>query len=216
MRALVVLALLGPTTAIAATPLAPAKGRLLIARRELVDPNFSQTVVLLLEYSAEGSLGVIVNRPAGIQPGKLLPDVKALASYDGPVYLGGPVALDSIVWLGRGCESLEDVERVFGDVCYGGTLEPLVEFARSAATPTRLRLYVGYAGWGAGQLDRELAHGDWHVLEGREERVFMDDPHELWEHLVPPPQPLETRVNDPAGPEHAVAYTFTSNARSGR
>jgi putative transcriptional regulator len=195
---LVLLALFGPPQVLAGTPLALAKGRLLVARRELVDPNFVQSIVLLLEYSAEGALGVIVNRPAGVPPSKLLPDVNELAGYDGPVYLGGPVGLDTLVWVGRGCASLHDVQPVFGEVCYGGSLEALVAFARSAATPERLRLYVGYAGWGAGQLERELAHGDWQVIEAREERVFMDDPHSMWERLVPAPQPLETRVIDGA------------------
>jgi len=202
--ALVLLALLGPPRVLAATPLTPAKGRLLIARRELVDPNFSQSIVLLLEYSDEGAIGVIVNRPAGIPPNKLLPDVHELAGYDGPVFLGGPVGLDSLVWLGRGCASLSDVQPVFGEVCYGGSLDALVAFARLAATPERLRLYVGYAGWGAGQLERELAHGDWQVLEAREEQVFMDDPHTLWERMVPAPQPIETRVIDGSSPLRGV------------
>ena len=75
-------------------------------------------------------------------------------------------------------------------------------------------MYVGHAGWGGGQLDREIARGDWHVVEARDERVFVEDPQALWERLVPAPQPLETRS---APPETAPALALaTSSDRSSR
>ena len=195
--ALVALTLLA-AAAQAAPQLAPAKGRLLIADRKLGDANFSQSVVLLLEYSPQSALGLIVNRPAGVSPSALLPDVSALAQYDGPVYLGGPVGIEMLVLLVRGCESLAHTERVFDDVCYSGSPELLDHLTGDGATPSRLRFYVGYAGWGPGQLDLEIARGDWHVVEARDERVFSEEPRALWERLVPAPQPLETRAPTPA------------------
>jgi putative transcriptional regulator len=182
----------------AAPALAPAKGRLLIADRKLSDANFAQSVVLLLEYSPERALGLIVNRPAGVSPSALLPGVTALAQYDGPVYLGGPVGIDMLVLLVRGCDALADTERLFDDVCYSGSPGLLDHLTRDGATPGRLRFYVGYAGWGARQLDVEIAHGDWHVLEARDERVFSEEPRALWERLVPGPQPLETLAPAPS------------------
>jgi putative transcriptional regulator len=181
----------------AAPQLAPAKGRLLIADRKLSDANFSQAVVLLLEYSQERALGLIVNRPAGVSPSALLPAVSALAQYDGPVYLGGPVGIEMLVLLVRGCEALADTERLFDDVCYSGSPALLDHLTRDGATPSRLRFYVGYAGWGARQLDAEIARGDWHVLEARDERVFTEEPRALWERLAPGPQPLETLAPAP-------------------
>jgi putative transcriptional regulator len=202
--ALAVLALCAASGTLAATAVPPAKGRLLIADRGLSDANFAQSVVLLLEYSPERAIGLIVNRPAGITPGTLLPEMSALAQYQGPVYLGGPVGIQMLVLLVRGCESLDDIEPLFDDVCYSGSPELLDHLAHDGATPSRLRLYVGYAGWDAGQLDIEIARGDWHVIEARDERVFSEEPRALWEHLVPAPQPLETLAPAPAGASRAA------------
>ena len=190
---LVVLALLGAAGAMAASRLAPAKGRLLIAARSLADPNFSRSVVLLLEYSQDGAVGVIVNRPAGVPPSALLPDLSALSRYEGCVYLGGPVAIDMLVLLVRDCDAFDDAQPVFEDVCYGGSAEAARRGDSRGATASRVRMYVGHAGWGAGQLDAEIARGDWHIVEARDERVFIEDPHALWERLVPRRSPLETR-----------------------
>jgi putative transcriptional regulator len=186
-----------------AAPLAPAQGRLLVARPELTDPNFSHAVVLLLEYSPAGALGVILNRPTGVTPHQLLPNMDALAGYDGPVYLGGPVGIDMLIVLLRGCGAQEDAQAVFADVCYSGSPDLLAQAARSGATPARLRLYVGYAGWAAGQLEVEIARGGWAVLPARTEQVFVENPHTLWQRLVPPPQPLETRAPAPWQPAGA-------------
>ena len=192
---LVLLALFGVAGATPAPRLAPAKGRLLIAGRALGEASFSQSVILLLEYSEEGALGVIVNRPAGIPPAALLPDVGGLARYDGSVFLGGPVGIERLLFLVRGCDRLAETQPVYGDVCYSGSAELLDELARTGdAKPERLRMYVGYSGWGAGQLEREIARGDWHVAEARDERVFSQDPFVLWERLVPAPEPIETRA----------------------
>ena len=212
---LVCLALLGAAVATAAPRTAPAKGRLLIAARALGDPNFSRAVILLLEYSEDGALGVIVNRPAGIPPSALLPEDDALSRYDGSVYLGGPVGLEMLVLLVRGCERLAETEPVYGDVCYSGSADVLDELASHGATPSRLRMYVGYAGWGAGQLEREIARGDWHVVEARDDRVFSEDPLALWERIVPAPQPIETRVLPPPA-DYVVALAATSTDRSSR
>jgi putative transcriptional regulator len=210
----VALVSIGAPDAMGAPPLAPAKGRMLIAGRAIADPNFSHSVILLLEYSADGALGVIVNRPAGIPPSALLPDLSALSRYDGSIYLGGPVGVEMLLLLVRGCDRVEDAETVYGDVCYSGSAKALAELARDGAKRRRLRMYVGYAGWGAGQLDREIARGDWHVAEARDERVFSEDPQTLWEHLAPAPEPIETRVAPPDLP--AIVLAATSTDRSSR
>jgi putative transcriptional regulator len=209
---LVFLALVGAAGATAAPRLAPAKGRLLIAGRALGDANFSHSVILLLEYSEEGALGVIVNRPAGIPPAALLPDVSGLARYEGSVFLGGPVGVERMLLLVRGCDRLAATQSVYGDVCYSGSAEVLDELARTGdAKPERVRMYAGYSGWGGGQLEREIARGDWHVAEARDERVFSEDPFALWERLAPAPEPIETRIRRP--PADVVVALTTSTDR---
>lgn len=211
MAAAMAAVLLAGAVAVHAAQLPPAQGRLLIAARNLGDPNFSQTVVLLLEYSEAGALGVIVNRPVGISPAALLPEVSGLSAYDGSVFMGGPVAVQSLLLVVRGCASIAEAVPVFEDVCYGGA--ELLERVAPGAKQATVRMYAGYAGWAPGQLDREIARGDWHVTHARVEDVFSSEPLALWEKLLPPPQPIETRVM-PEGDEDAPRVILSWERRS--
>ncbi len=172
----------------------PARGNLLIAARDLLDPNFTKSVVLLLHYDEDGAVGVIINRRTQMRPTDILPDIDALEDYRGLVYLGGPVSLGNLVVLLRTEESAGGAEPIIDDVFALTSFESLNELVTRNPAEASLRLYAGYAGWGPGQLNLELARNDWHLIPARSKDVFSDKPDELWQQLIPLPQPLQVKT----------------------
>ncbi len=172
----------------------PTRGNLLIASRDLLDPNFSKSIVLLLHYDDDGAFGVMINRRTQMRPTEILPDVDALEDYRGLIYLGGPVSLGNLVVLLRTEESTGAAEPIIDGVVVLTSFESLNEIVTRNPAEASLRLYAGYAGWGPGQLDRELARDDWHLIPARSEDVFSDKPDELWQRLIPLPQPLQVKL----------------------
>ena len=112
-------------TAVAApqtlSPTQPAKGRFLVASHTLADPNFSETVVLLLAYEPTGAMGVVINRPADVRLGSVLRDVEELRDRPDPVYLGGPVAGNLLLVLIRAARQPESSEAIFKGVYVSGS-----------------------------------------------------------------------------------------------
>lgn len=160
-------------------PLKPAKGRFLVAGKQVLDPNFSRTVVLLFDYSDKGAMGVIVNRRTQVKLAKLLPDVDGLAERSDVVYLGGPVETSGLRLLVRAETAPAEASAIVGDVFLTADPELI-----ASASPARVRGYAGYAGWGAGQLDGEIERGDWHIFGGDAKVVFSQHPDSVWQTLV--------------------------------
>jgi putative transcriptional regulator len=175
------LALLGH----AATAAEIADGTLLIASPALEDPTFAHTIVLVLRNDANGTIGVILNRPTSLVPAKTFPELAAsVGSYTGKLYRGGPVAPSRLLFLVRGLAAAtvqgpEVVEKVFlaGDP---GSLPDIVRLADGAKD---LRMYAGHAEWMPGQLDREIAAGGWQTRPASEDVVFDANPTALWDTL---------------------------------
>lgn len=151
---------------------------------ELVGGDFfARTVILLLHYDEDGAMGIVVNRPTEIALQDVVEDVDDLAGYRGPLFWGGPVQMGVLHALLRTDEPPEGVDAVIDSVYYVSTDEGLKNAPEDEVS---LRFFVGYAGWGAGQLDRELARGSWHVVPASDEAVFAEDPDALWKRLSPP------------------------------
>lgn len=156
-----------------------ARGRLLVATPDLRDPNFSRTVVLMLEHGDEGALGVVLNRPVDLAVSDVLPDWADLTSAPSCLFVGGPVAPTAVIGLGRG------EGPVFQPLFDGlGTLDLEVDPATSASSLHGLRVFVGYAGWAPGQLDDELTAGGWLVLDLDPSDPFSADPSRLWHSVL--------------------------------
>lgn len=150
----------------------------LVAAPSLLDPNFARTVVLLVDHRAEGSLGFVVNRPADVRLRAMVEPlglgVDADRVSDGPVLVGGPVAPNTgwVVFEQAGAsEPAEDVVRVSERLCVSASRD-LLE-AMVVETNQRMLLVLGYAGWGPGQLDEELAQGAWIPVD-LDERIVFD------------------------------------------
>ena len=152
------------------------KGKLLLAGAGLWDPNFRRTVVLVGEHNDDGALGVVLNRPSPAAVADLVPPLVGLVEPDDPLYFGGPVQPEGAVILGQ----FERPERP--DLLVFGTIGFLIGDVPSEAVQglQRARVYAGYAGWGPGQLEREMEEESWIPEPATEADVFTDRPEDLW------------------------------------
>ena len=169
-----------------------AKGMFLIAGRGLRDPNFEETVVLLLDYSREGAVGLVLNRETDIKLSALLPDKKALERRQDTLFIGGPVASTQMFMLFRSQEETEGAKHVFDDV-HVSSRQDVLDNMFDASEEERLRVYAGYAGWSPRQLDAEVASGSWHIIRAEADKVFDPDPSQVWRKLI---DSTETRWAD--------------------
>ena len=156
------------------------RGHLLIAGPSLLDPNFWRTVVLVGEHTEEGALGVVLNRSSETTVDEALPELALLAEEMGTVHVGGPVQPSAVVVLADFAEAADAESLVVESV---GFLPPEIE-PDTLGELRRARVYVGYAGWGPGQLDVELEEGSWIVEPAQPDDVFTDDPEGLWSDVL--------------------------------
>jgi len=159
-------------------------GRFLVATRQIDGPVFGRSVVLLLDYSHAGALGLIVNRPTAMSLHELLPALDEITDRQDRVFLGGPVETQMMVFLIRSESIPPDSQRVIGDIHATGSADALRKMIEQDAPESRFHAYVGYAGWGPGQLDAEIARGDWYVAPADPDQVFDPSLGDLWERLV--------------------------------
>ena len=161
----------------------PAKGQLLVATEVVQGDLFGQTVVLLLHYDETGAMGLVINRPSELEPQEAIADFDVISAYAGPMYWGGPVRMNRVFALLRTDTPPAGAQRIAEWVHAVPIDDGLQDFPMDE---DRLRFFFGCAGWGAGQLDRELARGSWHVVPASAETVFAEDPRTLWKRLMPP------------------------------
>lgn len=156
-------------------------GRLLVASPTLIAPVFERSVILLLDHNDEtGSLGVVLNRPMAVGVESILPQWRALATEPGRVYEGGPVGTDSalgIALVPGDSGGPEGVRRLTGAV---GLVDLDSEPDELVGHVAGLRVFVGYAGWAAGQLRDELSEGSWFVVDSQAGDGFTQHPDALW------------------------------------
>src|SRR4051812_7535524 len=133
--------------------LKPEKGRLLISEPFLPDPNFERTVVLLCDHNEEGSFGFVLNKPSIVKVSEVMDSIHNL---DEIVYVGGPVQQDSLHFIHRNIK-LEGAIEICDGICWGGSFESLVLMAETKQVAAQdIRFFLGYSGWGPGQLETEL------------------------------------------------------------
>lgn len=157
-----------------------ARGQLLIASPALVDPNFWRTVVLIVEHSPEGALGLVLNRPSETTVGEAVHELQELLDADAPLYVGGPVAPSALIVLGEFDRPQDAALIAFADIgvlASGAQENPDIAIRRG-------RGFVGHSGWGPGQLDAELERGDWILEPARREDAFTSRPLELWQSVL--------------------------------
>jgi putative transcriptional regulator len=154
-----------------------ARGQLLIAGPTLLDPNFWRTVVLVVEHTEEGALGVVLNRPSETVVGDAVPELEELIDGDDLLFIGGPVQPAAVVVLARFEDPSDSALIAFDDV---GVLGSDDDSTEREASLIEGRAFVGHSGWGAGQLDSELERGDWILEPARRSDAFSTSPRDLW------------------------------------
>ena len=178
--ALLILAL-GPARAQDA--LAP--GKLLVASREITDPHFSESVILLIDYAPDkGATGLIVNRRTKMPVSQLLVDVQEAKNRNDGVYLGGPNDLSNVVALMKTAEKPGNADPVFGDTYLVNTRVTLQKALAAGANADCLHIFVGFAAWNAGRLEHEVELGAWHVMPADTGMIFNSDPDEVWLQMI--------------------------------
>jgi putative transcriptional regulator len=177
-------------------------GMLLLASPELLDPNFTDTVVLLLDADAEGAMGVVINRPSPVPVVAVLAGWSDIVTEPEVLFRGGPVSPEGALAVAllrdeydvppglrpvSGRLAIVDLEGEAGDI--DGAVDGV-------------RIFAGYAGWGAGQLEGEIEGGDWYVVPSMPPDAFQADPTDLWREVMRrQPGELAWHVNRPADPE---------------
>jgi putative transcriptional regulator len=157
---------------------------LLLSMPQLEDPNFRRTVVLLCQHSAEGAWGLVLNRPAGQNAAAVVQmDPPVAGDSDLEIWIGGPVEPQ------RGCILLgddpsdEDAVRLAPGLFVSGS-PVLLRNMLALARPRRVKLLMGYAGWGPGQLEEELTQSSWLLGDLELDLVFDVEPAMMWETAI--------------------------------
>lgn len=158
--------------------IAPEKGRLLISEPFLPDPNFERTVVLLCEHNNEGSFGFVVNKPSILKVNEVVEEIKNIEEV---VYVGGPVQQDTLHFIHRNV-GIEKSTPILDGIHWGGSYESLMFLTDTKQiTPSDIRFFLGYSGWGPGQLESELKEDSWIVCDYvTEELLFETEPNNIW------------------------------------
>jgi putative transcriptional regulator len=157
------------------------RGQLLIAGPGLIDPNFWRTVVLVVEHTDEGALGLVLNRPSETTVAEAVPQLHELIDPEDQLYIGGPVQPSAVIVLAE-FDDPEDAALVaFENIGVLGT-GPGAE--DTSAAVQRGRAFVGHSGWGPGQLDGELERGDWILEPANRGDAFTITPRELWSEVL--------------------------------
>ena len=155
------------------------RGRLLVSTPGLRDPNFDRTVVLVLEHDADGALGLVLNRPSATPVGDVLPSWRDIASDPPVVFAGGPVDGSAAICLASTRPGVvDDAVRPISPTV--GVVDLDSNPGDLATDVAYIRVFAGYAGWTAGQLDEEIEAGGWFVVESLPGDAFTATPAGLW------------------------------------
>ncbi len=161
-----------------------SKGTFLVASENLIDSNFSESVVLLIEFDRYGTRGLIINRPTKVKLSEALPKIKELPQDRDTLFLGGPVATNQISILIQSSNQPEKSVHVFQDVYASSSWEAIQQMTDSKDNAKKYRAYAGFAGWIPGQLEKEISRGDWHVLSADPETIFKMKSSEIWIEMI--------------------------------
>jgi putative transcriptional regulator len=152
------------------------QGSLLIASPSLLDPNFKRAVVLITEHTEEGAAGLVINRPSPSPVAEIVPELEPLVDDGEQVWVGGPVQQNAVLVLGEFVDVDEAAVPLFGSLGFPALDDP----EEVVPATTRRRVFAGYAGWEAGQLESELERDDWIVEPALADDAFTDAPDDLW------------------------------------
>ena len=166
------------------------RGHFLIASKNLRDRNFFKAVVLMLEHNDDGAMGVVVNHPMDVSVSTALSKHFERSRAGQCLLAGGPVEENALLILHNSTDYDQEHDPVVPGVFVGTSpdvFEKVVESSLQdddSGNDFQFRIYAGYSGWGAGQLEQEMNHGDWFTLPASAEMVFDREPYDVWEEAM--------------------------------
>ncbi len=195
---LAAIAILSGTMAVAEVSAAEmeANSIFLVAKREMRDARFRETVVLVTQPRQGGPWGVIVNKPLERRLSEIFTDHAPLKKRKDVLFFGGPVMPERLVFLVRATKPPPRSVPVLKDVYFTGDVDWIDERLKRPDPARGLRVYAGYTGWAAGQLQNELERGDWHVVPADAATVFDKVPALIWPELVKRAATKQTRKDE--------------------
>jgi len=161
----------------------PAIGLFLVATDQLRNSMFSETVILLIDHGDHGSVGLIINRPSEINLSSAFPEVQEFQGTGIKIHLGGPVNISKITALIRSDKPPANAIHVLDNIYASSNISTLNNLIIKSDRIKDIRVYTGHAGWWAGQLEREIMRGSWHVIESDAAVVFEIRHSLLWQKL---------------------------------
>lgn len=176
-----------------------AAGCLLVARPPLGDPNFEGSVVLICAHEDESTVGLVLNRPLDLALSALLPGVELGAAAEMRLLWGGPVGPEQLILLHDSPLSAQTGRPVHGGLHFGGDVEAARRIAEAGG---RVRGFLGYSGWSAGQLAEEIREGSWFLLPPDPEQAWTDSWQWQWERLVAHADPQLAWMRQAERPEN--------------
>jgi putative transcriptional regulator len=159
-------------------------GLFLVASPRILDPNFRETVVLVVQHTPVLSRGVIINRPLDVPLARLRPGDDEFAALQEPVYFGGPVALPHLTFVFRADARHKGSVPLMEDLYLGEDFGLLKDLLRRKGASESVRVFAGHAGWGPGQLQSEIESGSWYMTRATAAYVFHAKPASIWAELV--------------------------------
>jgi putative transcriptional regulator len=156
-----------------------AKGKILISEPFLGDPNFSRSVILLLEYSKEnGAVGFVLNKPTDLNMSDMIEEYP-IDSFR--YHYGGPVKPENVFFLHTLGDSIDHSQQIIPGLWWGGDFDQITSLIKSGTVPQReVKFFGGYSGWAAQQLEDELLERSWILSSMSTEQIMKEDIDELW------------------------------------
>ncbi len=163
------------------------RGKFLVAQPQVNDPRFAKSIILVIDHSSGGSMGLVINKVMGkLNSAEILENLglePLEREEDLTIFFGGPVELTHGFILHTTETSVETSQAVGENLAFSADAET-VRLLLSGKGPLRYRIAFGYAGWAPGQLDAELERGDWRIMPADLDIIFTEDPESSWDLLM--------------------------------
>jgi len=160
----------------------PEKGKILISEPFLPDTFFNRSIVFLTDHNADGSVGFILNKKLDL---KVCDAISGFESWTETLNMGGPVAPDTLHYLHTMGEEVEGSVHVLGNIWWGGDIEVIRKLiAFKKIKESDIRFFLGYSGWSAGQLERELKENSWVIARIRPDAVMTSRGQDTWRKIL--------------------------------
>jgi putative transcriptional regulator len=173
-----------PCTAQSIRPEDLAQGKIIVTPRDSPDPHFARSVIVLANYGATGALGLMIHYKSDLTIQKALTGLKGAEKRTDMVFVGGPVELPMALALLRSKSAPEGASHVTGNLYLMAAKQSITAALVGGHPASDLRIFIGYSGWGPGQLEREVRRSGWFIFDYDEAVVFDDHPDTLWDRLI--------------------------------